>query len=149
MLNARYLENTISTHPVLIGTMWSVEGEDEVKRTVPALQPVATILTGEGGYEGGRPHAEIYPLPDGTLIRLRIKGNNDFDYENANAIPSTHPAAKAYAKNSNQEIELLVAEEGDLGSRANPADLKRLKDRLEADMCRYLQEQSNERRLKL
>ncbi len=149
MLNLRYSEDTFLTPPALVVGLRIVKDENEVKRTVPALQPVATILTGEGGYEGRRPHAEIYPLPDGTLIRLRIKGNNDFDYETANAIPSTHPAAKAYAKNPNQEIEILVADEGDLGPRANPADVKKLEERLEADMRHYFQEQSSERHLKL
>ncbi|MFA6279566.1 MAG: hypothetical protein WC612_02075 [Bdellovibrionales bacterium] len=149
MLNARYSENTFLTTPALVVALRLVKDENEVKRTIPALQPVATILTGEGGYEGGRPHAFVYPLPDGTLIRLRFNGNNTYNYESATAIPSTHPAAKAYAKNPNHEIELLVAEEGDLGPRANPADVAKLKDRLEADTRRYLQEQANERRLKL
>jgi len=149
MLNVRYSENTLLTTPALVVALRIVKDENEVKRTVPALQPVATILTGEGGYEGGRPHAYVYPLPDGTLIRLRLNGDNTYNYESATAIPNTHPASKAYAKNQNQEIELIVADEGDLGPRANPADVKRLKDRLDADMRRYLQEQANERRLKL
>jgi len=149
MLNARYLENTFSTIPAPVVALRIVKDENEVKRTVPALQPVATILTGEGGYEGGRPCAFVYPLQDGTLIRLRFNDNNTYNYESATAIPSTHPAAKTYAKNPDQDIEILVAEEGNLGTRANPADVKRLKDRLDADMHRYLQEQANEHRLKL
>ncbi len=149
MLNASYLENTFSTTLAPAIALRIVKDENEVKRTVPALQPVASIVIGGGNVFDARPLADIYPLPDGTLIRLRIKGNNDYDYESATAIPSTHPAAKAYIKNPNQEIEFTIAEEGDHGSRANPADVKRLKDRLEADFERDSQKMAQESRLKL
>ncbi len=148
MLNARHLKNDLFTSAAL-AVAWIAESENEVKRTVPALQPVARILTGEGGYEGGRAHAYVFPLPDGTLIRLENNDDNSPDYESATAIPSTHPAAKAYAKNPDQHIQLVVAEEGDLGPRANPADIAKLKDRLEADLERGRRELAQERRLKL
>ncbi len=149
MLNLRYSEDTFLTIPAPFAALRIVKDENEVKRTVPYLQPIARILTGEGGYEGGRAHAYVFPLPDGTLIRLCINGNNTPNYESATAIPSTHPAAKAYAENPDQHIELIVAEEGDLGSRANPADIAKLKDRLEADLERGRRELAQERRLKL
>ncbi|MFA6280603.1 MAG: hypothetical protein WC612_07435 [Bdellovibrionales bacterium] len=149
MLNARYLENTISTHPVLIDAMWGVEGDNEVKRTVPALRSVARIITNRDSVSGSRSQAYVFPLPDGTLIRLDINDDNTYDYKSATTIPDTHPAAKAYAQNLGHSVEFTLAEEGDIGPRANPADVKKLKERLEADICRYQQEQANEHRLKL
>ena len=149
MLNARNQENTISTHPALMGAMWSVKGENEVKRTVPALQPVAVIVLGGGNAFDARSLAYVFPLPDGTLIRLELNDNNTYDYESATAIPSMHPAAKAYAGKQEHYIEIALADEGDLGPRANSADVEKLKNRLEADRQRSRQELAEERRLKL
>ena len=149
MLNTDILDILFTTQDRYHDLLWSLKSENEVKRTIPALQPVAVILTGEGGYEGGRAHAYVFPLPDGTLIRLRNNANNTPNYESATAVPSTHPAAKAYAEKREHFIEITVADEGDIGPRANPADVEKLKERLEADLERGRRELAQERHLKL
>ncbi|NTU76351.1 MAG: hypothetical protein HGA90_00800 [Alphaproteobacteria bacterium] len=88
-------------------------------------------------------------MPDGTLIRLDINDDNTYDYKSATTVPDTHPAAKVYAQNLGHSVEFTLAEEGDLGPRANLADVEKLKERLEADIRSYQQEQTNEQRLKL
>ncbi len=149
MLGQVVLENSFSAQAPLYGLPYDIKDENEVKRTVPALQPVARIVIGGGNVFDARPLAFVFPLPDGTLIRLRLNDDNTYNYESATAIPDTHPAAKAYAQKLGHSIKIARADEGDLGSPANPADVEKLKKRLEADMRRYQREQANERRLKL
>jgi len=149
MLGQVVLENSFSAQAPLYGLPYDIKDENEVKRTVPALQPVARIVIGGGNVFDARPLAFVFPIADGTLIRLRLNDNNTYNYESATAIPDTHPAAKAYAQNLGHSIKIARADEGDLGPRANPTDVEKLKERLEADRQRSRQEPAQERRLKL
>lgn len=149
MLGQVVLKNSFGAQSLFCDLLAAEKDESEVKRTVPALQPVARIVKGGGNVFDARPLAFIFHLPDGTLIRLRFNDDNTYNYESATAIPDTHPAAKAYAQKLEHSIKIARADEGDLGSPANPADVAKLKERLDADMRRYQREQANERRLKL
>ncbi|MER2519745.1 MAG: hypothetical protein ABTQ34_03535 [Bdellovibrionales bacterium] len=80
-----------------------------MQRPVPYLQPVATIRTGGTGPYGGRPEARIYPLPNGQLVRLRLKDDNTYDYKNATFVPETHPVYQAHRQNPDKHIDVYPA----------------------------------------
>jgi hypothetical protein len=149
MLNTDILDVLFTTQDRYHDLLWSLKGENEVKRTLPALQPVARIVMDGGNVFDARPLAFVFPLPDGTLIRLELNDNNTYDYGSATAIPGTHPAAKAYAQNLGHSIKIVRADEGDPGLRADPTDVEKLKERLESDRQRSRQELEQERHLKL
>jgi len=70
MLNVRYSENTLLTTPAPIVALRVVKDENEVKRVVPHLQPVAIVRGGEGGVYASRASAAVYTMPDNQLGRV-------------------------------------------------------------------------------
>lgn len=136
MLNARYLENTISTHPVLV-TLWGAKGESEVKRVVPYLQPAAIIRGGEGGVCASRATAVVFAMPDGSLIRFRVKGDNTYDYSKATVFPEDHPAL---ANANSQTVDIDVSQDIPNGEPASQRDVLWLKETLDAQHKRALKE---------
>ncbi|MDD5585428.1 MAG: hypothetical protein PHY92_00535 [Alphaproteobacteria bacterium] len=150
MLNTDILDILSSTQDRYHDLLWSLKSEsdvtgfDSIKLSPPALQPVVTIDAEEGGFEAGRPEADVYSLPDGQLIRLRLKGDNTYDYKNATVFPKEHQAilaAKADPlRDPDESIVIKSSKEGPLGGRANEADVARLRDILEADSERSRRE---------
>jgi|GEM_PF-1419306 len=147
MLNASYMENTLFLRGAIARVAWDVKGETDVagfanfkKLDPPALRSVVTIYYGKkDGKPAGRPAAAVFPLPDGTLIRLRIKGDNTYAYEDATVFPKDHPAILAAnadpSRDPNERIEITLSDEGPASERirADETDVARLKARLDDD----------------
>jgi len=82
-----------------------VKDENEVKRVVPTLRPVAAILEGETGIYRGILAAVVYPMPDGKLVYLPFSGHADYEYDKARYLPDDHPVVLEYARNPGKEIK--------------------------------------------
>jgi len=139
MLNASYLRNDLFPCGAIQCPAWDVKGENDVGKFTPEYRPVVTIRYGKkDGKPAGRAAARVYALPDDTLIRLRLKDDNTYAYEEATLFPEDNRAVLAVmadpSRDPNESVEITLAEEGPASERirANEADVALLKKELEA-----------------
>lgn len=132
MLSASYLKNTIPTIPSHQTALRIVKGGNQVKRVVPTLRPVATILEGETGIYRGMLAAVVYPMPDGELVCVPFSGRGDYEYHKARYLPKDHPIVLEHARDTNVEIKVDASQKDDEGPLLNERDRAWLERTLEA-----------------
>ncbi len=136
MLNARYSENTFLTVPAPFAALRIVKDENEVKRVVPTLRPVALIVEGGTSIYRNRPEAVVYPMPDGELVCVPFSGRAEYEYDKARYLPKDHPIALEHNENPDKRIKAVVSSKDDEGSLLNVKDRAWLKSTIEAQIER-------------
>ncbi len=132
MLNASYLENTISTTHAPFIALRIVKDKNEVKRIVPTLRPVALIVEGGTSLYRNRPEAVVYPMPDDELVCVPFSGRAEYEYDKARYLPKDHPIVLARNESPDKKIKVTPSRKDDEGLLLNERDRAWLKSTLEA-----------------
>ncbi len=127
----------------LVNVEQIAQNETDVARPVPILRATAYITSkGDGSYGGA--YAEIYPLPDGSLIRLPINGKREYVYEKATEFPADHhallKAQQSQTYDPSRAVKIDLDDEGPCGKPARKADVDWLKSILEPQIRRQIEE---------